>query len=101
MTDLLLRRVPESRPGADGQDDYDIISADGMIIGRIFKATRFPNDALAVVAGLRSPQRPLTNARLRADTRDRDAGIPPGVGTGKHKQGGVPNNCYRGHPNIE
>ena len=43
MTDLLLRRVPEGRPGADGQDDYDVIGADGMIIGRIFKATRFPN----------------------------------------------------------
>jgi hypothetical protein len=43
MTDLLLRRSPESRPGADGQDDYDVIGADGMIIGRIFKATRFPN----------------------------------------------------------
>jgi hypothetical protein len=26
-----------------GQDDYDVIGADGMIIGRIFKATRFPN----------------------------------------------------------
>ena len=42
MTDLLLRRVSERRPGADGQDDYDVIGADGMIIGRIFKASRFP-----------------------------------------------------------
>ena len=44
MSDLLLRRVSESRPGADGLDDYDVIAADGSIIGRIFKATRFPND---------------------------------------------------------
>jgi hypothetical protein len=36
MTDLLLRRVSESRPGADGQDDYDVIGTDGMVIGRIF-----------------------------------------------------------------
>ena len=43
MTDLLLRRVSESRPGADGQDDYDVIGTDGTVIVRIFKATRFPN----------------------------------------------------------
>ena len=43
MTDLLLRRVSESRPGADGQDDYDVISTDGLAFGRIFKAVRFPN----------------------------------------------------------
>jgi hypothetical protein len=44
MTDLLLRRISESRPGADGQDDYDVIGQDGSIVGRIFKATRFPNE---------------------------------------------------------
>jgi hypothetical protein len=43
VSDLLLRRVPESRPGADGQDDYDVVGTDGMVIGRIFKAVRFPN----------------------------------------------------------
>jgi hypothetical protein len=43
MTDLLLRRVPESRQGAEGQDDYDVIGQDGLVIGRIFKANRFPN----------------------------------------------------------
>ena len=43
MTDLLLRRVPESRPGADGLDDYDVLGPDRLIVGRIFKATRFPN----------------------------------------------------------
>jgi hypothetical protein len=42
MTDLLLRRAPVSRPGADGQHDYDVIGTDGMVIGRIFKTTRFP-----------------------------------------------------------
>jgi hypothetical protein len=42
MSDILLRRV-EGRPGADGLDDYDVIGKDGEIIGRIFKAARFPN----------------------------------------------------------
>jgi hypothetical protein len=43
MTDLLLQRASVSRPGADGRDDYDVIGADGLVIGRIFKANRFPN----------------------------------------------------------
>jgi hypothetical protein len=43
MTDLLLHRASESRPGADGLDDYDVIGPDGLVIGRIFKANRFPN----------------------------------------------------------
>jgi hypothetical protein len=46
MTDLLLRRVSESRPGAEGQDDYDVIGdvtgAHGLVIGRIFRATTAP-----------------------------------------------------------
>jgi hypothetical protein len=41
MTDLLLRRVPESRPGADGQDDYDVLD-DGVIVGRIFLSPAAP-----------------------------------------------------------
>ena len=42
MTDLLLRRVSESRAGAEGQDGYDVIGADGFVIGRIFKASTAP-----------------------------------------------------------
>jgi hypothetical protein len=34
--------VSESRPGAEGADDYDVIGADGFVIGRIFKATTAP-----------------------------------------------------------
>jgi hypothetical protein len=75
MTDLLLRRVSESRPGAEGQDDYDVVGPDGMIIGRIFKASRFPNETPWQVASLRSPRRPLAHARLRADARGGDGGI--------------------------
>jgi hypothetical protein len=43
LSDLLLRRASESRPGADGLDDYYVIGPDGLVIGRIFKASRFPN----------------------------------------------------------
>ena len=42
MTDLLLRRAPESRPAAQGEDDYDVIGPDGLIVGRIFKAITSP-----------------------------------------------------------
>ena len=42
MTDLLLRQVAESRAGAEGEDDFDVIGPDGLVIGRIFKATTAP-----------------------------------------------------------
>ena len=42
MTDLPLHRASESRPGADGQDDYDVIGPQGLVVGRIFKATTSP-----------------------------------------------------------
>jgi hypothetical protein len=46
MTDLLLRRVSEPRPGAEGQDDYDVIGdvsgGHGLVIGRIFRASTAP-----------------------------------------------------------
>ena len=42
MTDLLLRQVQASRAGAQGDDDYDVIGSRGLVIGRIFKATKSP-----------------------------------------------------------
>ena len=42
MTDLLLRQEQASRAGAQGDDDYDVIGTDGIVIGRIFKATTSP-----------------------------------------------------------
>jgi hypothetical protein len=39
VSDLLLRQASPSRAGAEGDDDYDVIGADGLVIGRIFKAT--------------------------------------------------------------
>ena len=42
MTDLLLRQAQASRAGAQGDDDYDVIRTDGIVIGRIFRATTSP-----------------------------------------------------------
>jgi hypothetical protein len=42
MSDLLLRRVSANRARAQGPDDYDVIGGDGMVIGRIFRATTSP-----------------------------------------------------------
>ena len=43
MSDLLLRQASESRAGAEDPHDYDVISGgDGLVIGRIFKATTAP-----------------------------------------------------------
>jgi hypothetical protein len=42
VSDLLLRRASQHRAGAEGADDYDVVGADGLIIGRIFKATQSP-----------------------------------------------------------
>jgi hypothetical protein len=42
VTGLLLRKAQAVRAGAQGDDDYDVIGTDGVVIGRIFKATRSP-----------------------------------------------------------
>ena len=42
MTDLLLRQVAESGAGAEGQDNFDVIGPNGLVIGRIFKADVAP-----------------------------------------------------------
>jgi hypothetical protein len=39
---LLLRRASESRPPAQGPDDYDVVGNDGEVIGRIVKAIAAP-----------------------------------------------------------
>src|SRR5262245_49635359 len=42
MTDLLLRKAQAGRAGAQGDEDYDVIGPDGIVIGRIFMATTSP-----------------------------------------------------------
>jgi hypothetical protein len=39
ITGVLIRRVKPARPGAQHDDDYDVIDGDGLVIGRIFKST--------------------------------------------------------------
>jgi hypothetical protein len=36
MTDLLLRKAQAVRAGARGDEDYDVVGPDGLVIGRIF-----------------------------------------------------------------
>jgi hypothetical protein len=42
MTDILLRKAQAGRAGAQGDNDYDVIGTDGMVIGHIFEATTSP-----------------------------------------------------------
>ena len=42
MTGLLLRKAQAVRAGARGDEDYDVVAADGTVIGRIFEATASP-----------------------------------------------------------
>jgi hypothetical protein len=42
LTDLLLRKAEAVRAGAQGDEDYDVIGPDGIVIGRIFEATVSP-----------------------------------------------------------
>ena len=65
MTGLLLRRAQTSRAGAQGDDDYDVIGTDGMVIGRIFKGHHIAcGDTLDVDAGLRGSRGPNADARI-------------------------------------
>jgi hypothetical protein len=42
VTDLLLQKAQAVRAGAQGDEDYDVIGPDGIVIGRIFEATTSP-----------------------------------------------------------
>jgi hypothetical protein len=76
VSDLLLRRASPSRAGAEGADDYDVIGGDGLVIGRIFKATQAPAGTPWIVdARLRPAPGPHADTRIRADEGGRDAGI--------------------------
>jgi hypothetical protein len=63
VTDLLLRKTQAGRARSQGGDDYDVIDAGGLVIGRIFKATKSPSGTpLDVDAGLRGAQEPNADA---------------------------------------
>jgi hypothetical protein len=74
VSDFLLRRVSESRAGAEASDDYDVIGADGLVIGRVFRATTAPPGTPWLwTLGVRGARR----SRPRAHARGRYAGIRP------------------------
>ena len=64
MTDLLLRRAQAGRAGAQDDDNCDVIDADGLVIWRIFKATRSPSGTPWMYAGLWGPREPNVDARI-------------------------------------
>ena len=65
MTDILLRKAQAGRAGAEGDNDYDVIRIDAMVIGRIFEATTSPiGDTLDVDTDLRGSGGPDANARI-------------------------------------
>jgi hypothetical protein len=75
MTDLLLRQVAESRAGAEGEDDFDVIGPNGLVIGRIFKAAMAPSGTSwmwTIAYGDRTPthgHEPTREAAMQAFAR--------------------------------
>jgi hypothetical protein len=105
VSDLLLRQVSAGRAGAEGADDYDVIGADGLVIGRIFKATTAPAGTpwLWTLAYGQHEDRtpthghePTREAAMRAFAslarrrRSGNAGTPRGVPAGIARNGAGP-----------
>jgi len=63
VTDLLLRKAQSGRAGAQGDENYDVIGTDGIVIGRIFKGHHIPwcRDTLDVDADLQASRGPDTH----------------------------------------
>jgi hypothetical protein len=81
VTDLLLRQAQAGRGGAQGDYDYDVIGTDGIVIGRIFKATSSPAGtpwmwslAYGERMDMRQHARPLCRHSLTAGTERREQG---------------------------
>jgi len=74
MTALILKSASASRPSGEwNDDDYDVL-ADGVVVGRIFKANASPVGA-SWMWTLAFGHRPLAHARLRGNARGRNGGI--------------------------
>jgi hypothetical protein len=76
VTKLILKRALASRPsGQWSEDDYDVL-ADGIVVGRIMKATRCAGgNAVDVDARLRPSRGSHADSRLRSSARGRDGGV--------------------------
>jgi hypothetical protein len=69
MTALLLKRASASRPSGEwNDDDFDVL-ADGVVVGRIFKANASPVGMSWMWNGLRSARGPHADAWLCRDAR--------------------------------
>jgi hypothetical protein len=67
MTDILLRKAQSVRAGAQGDNDYDVIGPDGLVIGRIFKVTTSPGTWMWTLAyGDQRTERLRTEMRQHA-----------------------------------
>jgi hypothetical protein len=65
VTDLLLRRAQAGRAGAQDDDNYDVIDADGLVIWRIFRATRSPSGTPWMwTLAYGGPREPNVDARI-------------------------------------
>jgi hypothetical protein len=69
--------TPASRPSGEWNNEVYAVLADGVVVGRIFKANAAPVGAPVFMdARLRPSQRPHADTRLRGDAREgRDGGI--------------------------
>jgi hypothetical protein len=61
VTDILLRKAQAGRAGAQGDNDYDVIGPDGLVIGRIFKVTTSPGTWMWTLAYGDHENRTLTH----------------------------------------
>ena len=83
MTDLLLRRAQAGRAGAQDDDNYDVIDADGLVIWRIFKATRSPSGTPWMwTLAFGGPREPNVDARICRHS----------LGAGTERRHGLPHN---------
>jgi hypothetical protein len=73
---LVLKRASASRPSGDwNDDDFDVL-ANGVVVGRIFKANASPRQCLMDVdISLRPSRGPQADTRLRGDARRSDGSI--------------------------
>ena len=84
MSDLLLRRASEPRPGAKGLDDYDVIGMEGGDCRPHLQGHPVSErSTMAMVAGLRFTGGPHTDAWRRGDARDGHAGVREELASGK------------------
>jgi hypothetical protein len=69
VTDLLLRKAQTVRAGAQGDEDYDVVGPDGIVIGRIFEAI-WKSQVREVELGADGTRAPSMNCPLDKGTSE-------------------------------